>query len=139
MIMVEKLRDIPLQDCKNVEEIDQVLREHLKIGLSECAEALSKSLLERGAELVPDMINLSPYGDYEKMTEDPEIILRFFQEEGSKPENWEIQFIEVRKENDQLMELVFFNKAVDDGETLKGFVFVGLSGKIRHAFAQVNS
>ena len=117
--------------------MDKLIREHLGIGFSECAQALSDSLTERAEELAEETINLAPYGDYDKITEDKEVIAKFFKEEAVKVENWEIQFVEIRKATDQLMEMVFFNKAVDDGDILKGFVFVGISGKIRHAFVQV--
>lgn len=137
--MVEKMSEVPLKETKTPEEMDKVLREHLGIGFAECAQALSASLAERAEELMEDIINLAPYGDYDKITEDPEVILKFLKEEAVKPENWEIQFVEVKKESDQLMEMVFFNKSVDDGDILKGFVFVGISGKIRHAFTQVHS
>lgn len=125
--------------AKKTEEIDDILRKHLTIGFSECAEALGQFLLERGEECLEDMINLAPYGDYSKLTEDKEVMLRFLKEEAVKPENWEIQLVEVKKKGDQLIEILFFNKAVDDGDILKGFVFVGASGKIRHAFVQAHS
>ena len=128
-----------LDAAKKDEEIDGVLRKHLAIGFSECAEALAKFLLERGEECLEDMINLAPYGDYNALTEDKEVMLKFLQEEAIKPENWVIQMVEVKKKGDQLIELLFFNKSVDDGDILKGFVFVGASGKIRHAFVQAHS
>src|SRR5271166_2816875 len=137
--MVNDFKDLKFDEAKTPEDLDKVLREHFGIGFQECSEALSKSLVERCAELIDDMPNLAPYGNYEKLMEKPEDMLQFLKDEASKPENWEIQFIEVKKDKDQLMELVFFNKAVDDGDILKGFVFIGLSGKIRHAFAQVHS
>lgn len=137
--MIDKLTDLPLDDVKEPEAIDKVLREHLGMGFSECAEALSKSLLQRTNELVGEMINLAPYGDYDKLTDNPETMLNFLKEEASKQENWQIEFLEVKKPQEHLMELVFFNKAVDDGDILKGFVFVGLSGIIRHAFVQINN
>lgn len=136
--------DIPtlfaaMEKTTSAEDIDKVLREHCSIGLVECAQALSESLLERTEELMPDMVNLAPYGNYEKLTEDPVVMLQFLKEEASKPENWEFQFISAKKEGNQIMELIFYNKAVDDGDLLKGFVFMGVSGKIRHAFTQVHS
>jgi hypothetical protein len=36
-----------------------------------------------------------------------------------------------------LLSFSFFNQAVDDGNTLEGFVFTSQAGKIKHAFAQV--
>jgi len=122
-----------------MEAVDKLLQEHLHISLAECTQALSNSLAERAEELLPDLFNLAPYGDYEKFTEDEVIILQFLKEEAVKPENWELQFMEVKKKDDQLLEMIFFNKAVDDGDILKGFVFLGLSGVIRHAFTQVHS
>lgn len=137
--MVESFKDLLPEDVKTPEDIDKILQEKLGIGLSEMSKALSDSVLERIEELADDTMNIAPYGDYSKLIEEREGIVKFLQEEASKPENWEIQFIEAKKEKDQLIEFVFFNKSVDDGDILKGFVFVGLSGKIRHAFAQVNS
>jgi len=137
--MVESFKDLLPEEVKTPEEIDKVLQEKLGIGLSEMARALSDSLLERIEELAEELMNIAPYGDYSKLMEEKDGITKFLQDEASKPENWKIQFIEAKKEKDQLIEFVFFNKSVDDGDILKGFVFVGLSGKIRHAFAQVNS
>ena len=134
----EKLAD-DLDAAKEQSETDGILRKHLTIGFTECADALASFLLERGEECLEDMINLAPYGDYDKLTEDKGVMLKFLQEEAIKPENWVIQLVEVKKKGDQLIELLFFNKSVDDGDILKGFVFVGASGKIRHAFVQAHS
>lgn len=134
----EKLAE-DIDASKKFEELDAILRKHLTIGFAECAEALGKFLLERGEECLEDMINLAPYGNYDQLTEDKEVMLKFLQEEAIKPENWIIQMVEVKKKGDQLIEILFFNKAVDDGDILKGFIFVGVSGKIRHAFVQAHS
>jgi hypothetical protein len=134
--MVEKLTDISFEGAKTPEEIEKVVQDNLGISFAECGQALSQSLLERAEELVGELLNVAPYGDYAKVTEDPEQILSFLQEEAVKPENWKISWIDIKGE---LMELMFDNQAVDDGDILKGFVFVGLSGKIRHAFAQVHA
>jgi len=134
---MSKLSDLPLTDCESSEEVDTLLQKELNFTLKQCSEALSKSLMEKAEELVPEMMNLAPNGDYSKMTEDPQEIMFFLKEEAVKLENWKLQFIDIKKDS-QLMELVFFNTSVDDGDSVKGFVFVGASGKIRHAFVQVN-
>jgi len=136
--MVESFKEIPFSEAKGEEEIDKLLKEHLGTSLAECAGALCDSLQSRAEEISTEMTSLAPNGDYGKLIEEPELIVEFLRREAAKPENWSLDFLEVRKEKDQLMELIFSNKAVDDGETLKGFVFVGLSGKIRHAFPQVS-
>jgi len=136
--MVDNLKDIKFDDAKNTEDMDKILRDNLGIGCTECAQALSENLLTKLEECLEDLPNMAPYGDYDKLTEDPQVILTFLKEEASKPENWKLQFVD-REEKSQLLKLMFFNMAVDDGDILKGFVFIGLSGKIRHAFAQVQS
>jgi hypothetical protein len=137
--MIEKFADIPFGESNKAEDMDNLLQKHLGIGFAQCAEALSASLKERADELLEDLIYIAPYGKFETIIEDKEKILQFLQEEAIKPENWKFQFIEVKKEKDTLMELVFFNDAVDDGDILKGFVFLGFSGNIRHCFTQVHS
>ncbi len=136
--MVEDFKEISFDNLKELEEIDGVLRDKLGIGFAECTQALCDSLLERAEEVVEDLPSMAPHGDYSKLMEDPESITKFLREEAAKPENWKFEMLEVRKAKDQLMELIFVNKTVDDGDILKGFVFVGLSGKIRHAFVQVH-
>ena len=137
--MPESFKDIPFGEAKTTEEIDQLLQKHLNISLADCTDALRGSLEKRAGEMTVDLTSLAPYGDYDKLTEDPEVITKFLREEASKPENWKIELLEVKKDKDQLIELIFLNKAVDDGDILKGFIFIGLSGKIRHVFPQVNS
>ena len=136
--MVESFKEIPFAEAKGEEEIDKLLQEKLGISLAECATALCDSLRERAEEVAEEMTSLAPNGDYEKLMEEPEAIIKFLREEATKPECWALEFLETKKEKSQLMELVFANKAVDDGDSLKGFVFIGLSGKIRHAFTQVS-
>lgn len=136
--MIESFKEIFSEEHKEIGDLDKIMQEKLGIGFSACAQALCESLQQRAEEVTEDVISMAPYGDYDKLTEDPEVISKFLREEASKPENWKIQMVEVKKNDDQLMELVFDNIAVDDGDILKGFVFVGLSGKIRHAFAQIH-
>ena len=136
--MVESFKEILAGEYKEIEELDKVFQEKLNLSFADCTQALCDSLKQRAEELTEDLPSVAPYGDYGKLTEDPAVITKFLQDEASKPENWKIEFVEVKKANDQLMEMVFSNKAIDDGDVLKGFVFVGLSGKIRHAFAQVH-
>lgn len=133
--MVDNLKDINFDDAKNAEEMDKILRDNLGIGCTECAQALSENLLSKLDELLEGLPNMAPYGDYDKLTEDPQFIFTFLKEEASKPENWKLECVD-REEKSKLLKLIFFNAAVDDGDIVKGFVYIGLSGKIRHAFTQ---
>jgi hypothetical protein len=133
--MIESFRDLPIKDCKNVEELDKILQEYLELSLSSCTQFLAEALVKRASEVASDMVNLAPHGKYDLLMEDKKVMAKFLQEEAMKPENWTPQFIEY-KEGSKLMEMIFFNSAVDDGDSLKGFVYIGVSGKIRHAFCQ---
>jgi hypothetical protein len=139
--MAESFKEmlVSMREIKEEEKIDSTLREKIGIGFSECAQALSDSLIKRIDEVVGDLPSLAPNGDYSKLVEDKEVMAKFLLEEASKPEHWKFEIMSIRKEGDQLLEVMFLNNAVDDGDILKGFVFLGLSGKIRHAFAQVHT
>jgi len=135
---MESFKDLVGEDAKTPEDIDKKVQEKLGIGLREMAGALCDALQRRAEEVGTDCYSIAPYGDYGKLIEDPEQIVKFLREEAAKVENWKLDFLEVKKKDDKLIEFVFINSAVDDGDVLKGFVFVGFSGNIRHAFAQVH-
>ena len=131
-----------LKKAEDIEQVEAVLKEYLNIGFTECAEILSKSLHERAEQMAPAIINIAPYNDYDKMLEKQEDILKFLIDESTKLENWKFQLLDFRKEKNSqhegLFELLFFNKSVDGGDMLKGFVFIGTTGKVRHAFVQMD-
>lgn len=135
--MVDSIKDISFDDAKKVEDIDKILQDNLHVSLAQCTEALANSLQERAEEFVEELVSVAPHGDYGKLLEGPDAILKFLKEEAYKPEHWSLEMLGARDEKDQIVELVFQNKAIDDGDMLKGYVFVGLSGTIRHAFPQV--
>lgn len=137
--MIESFKELTFEGCKTPEDADARLQEKLGLSVKTCQEALSNSLVIRAEEVLEDLPSCAPYGDYGKLMEDPLEIQKFLEEEASKPENWEIVFFYARKEQDTLAEFVFYNKAVDEGDILKGFLYVGVSGKIRHAFVQASS
>lgn len=137
--MIETFKDLVGDDAKTPEDIDERLKEKLGIGLKEMAGALCDALKARAEDVAEDCYSIAPYGDYSKMIEEPEGVVKFLREEASKPEHWKLEFLEVKKKEDKLIEFVFVNSSVDDGDILKGFVFVGFSGLIRHAFCQVHA
>ena len=134
---LKSFKDLSFEDIDTIEKIDAVLKENLGTGLTECAEALCVSLKVRAEELSPDVINIAPYGKFEDLLENQDQITAFLRDEAAKPENWKLQYIDIKKDNDQLLEAVFMNTSCDEGESLSGYVFLGLSGKIRHCFPQV--
>jgi hypothetical protein len=137
--MIETFKDLVGDEAKTPEDIDAKIREKLGIGLSEMAGALTDALKARAEDVAEDCYSIAPYGDYDKMIEDKAEMAKFLREEAAKPEHWKLEFLEVKKKEDKLIEFVFLNSSVDDGDILKGFVFVGFSGLIRHAFAQIHT
>ncbi|HEY5267546.1 MAG TPA: hypothetical protein VII94_00200 [Candidatus Saccharimonadales bacterium] len=135
--MIESFKEITAAEVKDTADLDRLLQEKVGVSFLDCAKALEASLQDRAAELAPDFPNIAPNGDYSVLIEDQEAITTFLRDVAAKAENWHWEMMEIKSEKDQLLEMVFFNTAVDDGDFLKGFVFLGLSGKIRHAFAQV--
>lgn len=137
--MIETYKDLVGDEAKTSEDIDQKIKEKLGIGLAEMVGALCDSLKARAEDVAEDCYSIAPYGDYSKLIEEKEGVVSFLREEASKPEHWKFEFLEVKKKEDKLIEFVFVNSSVDDGDILKGFVFVGFSGLIRHAFCQVHT
>ncbi len=137
--MIETFKDLVGDEAKTPEDIDAKIKEKLGIGLAEMAGALCDSLKARAEDVAEDCYSIAPYGDYSKMIEEKEGVTKFLREEASKPEHWKLEFLEVKSKEDKLIEFVFVNSSVDDGDILKGFVFVGFSGLIRHAFCQVHA
>lgn len=126
-----------LTDEDTIETVAVKTQEKLGTSIGQMQEALSKAVLSRAEELTLDFPNIAPLGDYEKLIEDNDGMTEFLKTEGHKPEHWKLYGINVSDLNKNLLSFIFHNMVVDDGSTFKGFVFVSKSGKIKHAFAQV--
>lgn len=138
--MIESFDDIKFDESiDSVEKLFASLKDQCNIDIEECKKALSASLKVRAEELLDDIINIAPYGNYERLLEKSEEILPFLQEDASAIENWKLEFIYPVKDNNKLLELVFVNAALDDGDLLKGYAFVGITGAVRHSFCQIHS
>lgn len=142
--MIESIKDLKLDDLKEDDEnfwtlLDERLKEHLGINSVEIKEALSKAIVESAEELSLELPNIAPHGNYEKMLEDNESMANFLKDEASKPEHMVLYSIHEDDKMKQLLKFVIVNKAVDNGESLTGFVYVSKAGVIRHAFAQIES
>jgi dsDNA-binding SOS-regulon protein len=133
--MIEKIQDLDLKTGDTDDQVDAKIKEKLGIGLTEMKEALSSAVRDKAEEISLDLMNIAPYGDYDKLIEDNEKMAEFLKQEAHKPENWELFSVQLR-ETDSLIQFKFMNSAVDQGDTFEGLVYVSQNGKIRHAFAQ---
>lgn len=138
--MIESLKDLGITGEEKVEEIDAVFQEKLGISFSQMAAMLESSLQERADEVAADFLVMTPFGDYGKMLEDQPKIAHFLRREASKIENWKPTYIGSSRDPKlpDMIEILFGNMAVDEGEALSGYIFMNHAGKVLHVFVQGN-
>jgi hypothetical protein len=139
----EQTAEVPVSDFKdlkfeaeNIEQLDLEIQKKVGISFQTMKESLQNSLSARAGELVSEFKTIAPNGDYSVVLEDEVEMLSYLRDEASKSNNWEFEYVQVCESNSSLLEFVFYNRAVNEGEELKGYVYVSKSGQIRHSFAQ---
>jgi hypothetical protein len=141
--MIEKFDDLleGLEKPESIEDLNKQIRDRVqeKLGLSfdELKQSLSDYVIANADEIATQFVNISPFGDYSKMLEEPDKMAKFLKTEGHKAENWVEEGLSPTESKD-LITFRFSNKSVDDGDVFDGFVYVSFQGKIKHAFAQGN-
>ncbi len=133
---MEDFKELNFKPEDTSDAIDQILQEKLGVSLETLKQALAAYVQDKAEELALQLPNIVPYGDYEKLLENNDDMSKFLREEASKVENWDLKWIQPSESKVKLLEFAFNCKAVDEGEALKGFVFLGLTGIIKHAFVQ---
>lgn len=137
--MIEKFEDLDLKDDDKMEDIEKKIQEKMGVSVDEMRQALSVYVVDHAEELTHEFVNMAPLGDYSKLLEDNDSMAEFLKTEGHKPEHWMLYSVRLSDYNKTLISFDFKNKSVDDGDIFSGFVFVSMSGKIRHTFAQGES
>jgi hypothetical protein len=134
--MIEKIEDLGFNDQQTPEEIAAIVKEKLGIGFPEMAELLSIYLDEKADEIAKNYVTVIPYGDYGKLLEGDAKIAHFFRTEAAKLESWVPFKLYVSKDPKQpeMIEVAFDNVAVDEGDSMKGYVFISFAGIVRHTF-----
>lgn len=125
--------DLDLSEAEDVDQVEVKVKEKLGIGFAEMRKSLTESMLSTAEEVSLEMANIAPLGDYSKLLENNDAMAVFLKEEASKDEHWHFEAISY---DDALISFLFSNDAVDDGDILKGYVFVSMNGKIKHSFVQ---
>lgn len=120
-------------------QLSQKLKEQLGVSLEEAKEALSAWVQAHGDKLATDVLRIAPHDNYDKLLEVDIDKANFLKNEAHAVEHWDIHSLgpSTSKTLPDLFELMFANKAVDDGHTLLGHVYIG-GGKIKHAFCQMS-
>lgn len=134
--MIEKWEDLGVTGEETPEQLNEIFKEKLGITFEDMTSLLSKYVEEKAEELASNFVTVIPYEDYSKFLEDPTKIADFFRREASKPENWTPSYMGTSKDKKKpnMIEVLFENKAVDDGKSMTGFIFLSYSGKVLHAF-----
>jgi hypothetical protein len=136
--MIEKFEDLGFKGEETEEQIAQIFQEKLGVGVPEMVELLSKYLKEHAEEIAPNFVTLIPYEDYSKLLEGDGKIAAFLKQDACKSDNWSPTHIGVSKDpkKPQMLEILFGNQAVNDGNSLTGYIFITFAGKILHVFVQ---
>ena len=132
--MIEDWKDLGLVDGGGEEQWSQQIQEKLGLSVDDLKSAISKWMETHAEELSLNFLTVAPHGDYGKMMEDNDSMAEFFRKDGADPQYWKL--VGGRTESENMFQFSFSCQAVDEGESLHGFVYVGKSGKIRHVFAQ---
>ena len=134
--MIESFDDFGLLPDDKQEDIERKVQEKLGVSFQEMIAKLAEYIKSNVDDIVNNIINIAPHGNYELLIEDEdkEGMKKFLLSDVVKPEYWELERFKVSDSND--IKFIFSSNAVDDGETFKGFVLVSFAGKILHAFCQ---
>lgn len=133
--MIEKFEDLGLDPQDKIEKIDEKIKDKLGLSLFDLKSKICESLLKKVEKISSEFTTIAPHGDYGKMLEGQEYIAEFLKSEASKPEFWALEYIMLSDVYANIIEFVFDCSAIDDGDALKGYIYVTFSGKIKHAFA----
>lgn len=136
---MEDFKELDLKEDDTEESVEAKLKEKLGVGIADLKASLTAFVVEKAEELTHQFANIVPYGDYDKILEDNDSMATFLRAEASKSENWKLQWIETTKSAVPMLKFSFKNTSVDDGEGFVGNVYLGLNGKVKHAFAQGES
>lgn len=131
--MIEDWDELGLTEGGGVEQWEKQFQEKLGISTETLLKAISDWTIANSEELAKEFVNIAPNGDYAKLIEDKSGMATFLRNEASHPQHWKL--VEAKADHN-LLAVMFDNQIVDEGASLRGFVYVGKSGKIRHAFAQ---
>lgn len=137
--MISDFKELELLEGAGIEKWDAEIKEKLGIQVIDLQNSISEYVKNKAEELSLTFVNIAPMGDYGLLLEDNDSMTDFLRTEASKAEYWKLMTVIDNPNNHALLQFTFLCTAVDDGDVLKGHVFVSKSGIIRHAFAQNNS
>ena len=138
--MIDSIQDLGITGAEEMNQIDDCLHDKLGISLADMTCLLQTCLQERAKEIADEFLVMMCYGDYGKILEDQSKMAHFLQHQASEPDNWKLMAIGESQDPKMpdMIEVVFANMAVDEGESVEGYVFLNYAGKVLHVFVQGN-
>jgi len=133
--MIESLDELVFAPEDTEEQIWAKLKDMIGVEQEQITASLSKMTVDKSNSIVNQFENIAPHNDYGKFLTTESDMAYFIENEASKPENWDLIDVSVNSDKN-LVNFKFLNKAVDDGNSLAGFVWVSKTGKIKHTYAQ---
>jgi hypothetical protein len=134
--MIDKFEDLGLPEEATLEEVQAVIEEQLKVKFSDLKELLNTSLRDSAANIASNFMVITPFGDYSKLLEDQPAMTEFLRTKAAQTENWIPYYIGLSQDPKlpNMLQMLFLNKAVDEGEEVVGYIFLNYEGKVLHAF-----
>jgi len=136
--MIDSLKDLGITGEEEIEQLNLIFQEKLGISFNQMVGMLETVLIQRADEVASDFLVMTAFGDYGKLLEDQPKMAQFLRQEASQKDNWKLTYVGSSRDPQlpNMIEVLFGNIAVDEGESLKGYVFLNYAGKILHVFVQ---
>src|SRR5579872_2836547 len=118
--MIESFESLGITGEEEVEQLDALFQEKLNVSFADMKDALRESLHNHAHEVASQFLVLTPNGDYTKLLEDQDKIAEFLRGEACKDENWLPVYVGTSRDPKlpNMLEILFGNKAVDDGDAM---------------------
>jgi hypothetical protein len=136
--MIESFDDLEIPEDATYEDAKTILEDKLHIKFTDLIEQLNDSLKERAKDIAGNFLVLTPFGDWSKILEEQPKIVNFLKTKAALPENWHATYIGTSRDAKlpNMVEILFQNDAVDEGDVLMGYVFLSYAGKVLHLFVR---
>lgn len=139
--MITSFEDLGLTGEEDATQVQAILEEGLEIKFEDILERLNSCLRERASEVAENFLVMVPFEDYDKLLEEQPQMVQFLREQAAQSKHWQPKYIGNSRDKKlpNMVELLFNNTAVNDGEAVMGYVFLSFSGKVLHLFVRGDS
>lgn len=136
--MSDVLEDLQLPEEATYQEALAIIEEKLGVKFSELTAPLNEYLKEHAESIAGNFLVMTPFENYADLIEEQPQMVQFLRTRAAQSENWLVYHLGTSQDPKfpDMIAFCFINKAVDDGDSLTGYVFINRAGKVMHAFVQ---